>query len=223
VNTIQLQTPTGEPVNIFVCGKCGVIYGANRDIQAKEFDQQRADRCCTPVPCCQCRQPTTTLWREHIAGSTCDECAAKERTKKHEAWFASAVKHDATTYEGWVYSENHTSHHDGYFESVEAFVDWLWDQSDDNDEQPRWPDYALTCKSQSFHLDLSYAISNECDDFYEDAADHIKGEKELQIAVDAFNAANKSVVVWETDGGLVFIPSFAATKAVFEGKANQSA
>lgn len=62
------------------------------------------------------------------------------------------------------------------------------------------PDYVWACEEIPFtSVNLDTVMENISDNGYEDILDHVKGKKELQLAIDEFNETNKDLVSYRPD------------------------
>ena len=114
----------------------------------------------------------------------------QEEAKKEEVAFLKAAK--VTQWEGWIYCEG-MDHNDGFFDSVSDLLEFC------EDEGISPPKYAWTCSSRSFvTIDLDDILQRIEEDGFEDyEASDAKGLAELKLAIEAFNLANESTVIYE--------------------------
>lgn len=183
MNPINLLLPDGTPSKVWACGQCKITRA----------DQEHAEKCCTLVPCKVCRSPTDKKFRATCFTETCDACRTAEGQRKDAERLAKAEKLEA--WDGWVYAGHGPN--DGFFEDVGAYVDWLVDEAEDSDD---WPDWVYAAKSRpGCVLDIGRILENACDDGYEDMDEDLRGVKELEAAIKAFNEANEGVIVYGAD------------------------
>lgn len=108
-------------------------------------------------------------------------------------WYANRLERATKLeyWDGWVWDES------DYYESLEAYVEHLeCNFADPND----WPDWVYVAKSKpGVNLDAANIIENLCERGYEDMADDLKGVDELGAAINAFNAANADIIVYDGD------------------------
>ena len=140
--------------------------------------QSQAEECCKKYECRICGEPVEKqFWTVH---PECRRNEQIERAEKLDAW------------DGWVYLEGF--YHE-FFESVGALVDEI-----KNDGEVKTPEYVFICKPIQFHApSVDRIIEWSCDDHYEDASEHIKGEVELSLALQRFEAANHHIISYEPD------------------------
>jgi hypothetical protein len=184
--------PDGRQEHIYTCGKCG-HYSTNRDL---------VERCC----CCSiCGKE---IPQQGMARQTYhDECWKNQQEEKIRRLIENAVKLDS--WNGWVYWEG-TGHNDGYFASLDEFLEWL-----DDEGKTERPEFVFACTEIPFKApSLNHLIEMCADDMYEDAADDLKGLEELQAALDAFQKANEKLIAYTPDyKRMVRVPEEAAHAA----------
>jgi hypothetical protein len=142
--------------------------------------------------CCQNKNKCRECGKQSGSWLVCDECRRKREDAKEVERFEKAEK--LTKWDGWVYLEGYGCRN-GYFESVDDFLDWCACE-DDN-----LPEYIWTCKPNHFvHADVS-DITGRMDDAFEDFDPDcdLHGMEELRVAIEKFNEANKDVVAYEPD------------------------
>jgi hypothetical protein len=170
--------------DMYFCGKCGLRF----------MDIQDAEKCCT------CR----TCGKEHQIGDftgECRQCWHKRDVAKLEKRIAEAEKLE--TWEGWVCNEGPGGgpQGDGYAESLDALEEYLQDAVNDGELAIEdWPKYVFVCVPVGLRRIFSGDITQMAtEESYEDAADNLEGEKELDAALDAFYEKNKDIVSYEID------------------------
>lgn len=178
MNAYQLFRADGTPVNLWVCGKCNAV----------DATQSWAESHCR---CSSCGIPEN--WSTHSLD--CDACPTAKWAKAAADRMAKAEKLES--WDGRVYSEGGGGQ-DGYFMSLEDYVDHL---KCTREEDEGWPEWVNVCREVSFPgLDMERIIENLAEDMnYEDAIDNLNGEKELAAAIDAFNLANVGATSYDCD------------------------
>jgi hypothetical protein len=137
--------------------------------------KESAIYCCKQSVCEDCGNDCNKAWIK------CSDCSDKIRLEK-----AIEIK----DFDGPVYYEEA----DRYFSSYEEALDWFHDEPEDE-----CPEYLFPCiENPCPKLDLDSALENLTEELFEDAYDHLKGVKELQIAVDEFNK-KQTLTSWEAD------------------------
>lgn len=181
MNPYQLLQPGGEPAGIWVCARCLSCFGQVRDAKRRgsEFDQHNAEQCCAPT-CPDCGIAV------HRTYGRCDSCEKAHRKAHVARQIDAAVQVD--TWNDWVYWRNWGTR-DGFFESVEALLEWHGDHLQDADQPDPLPEFIFTCDEIPFPKFTTDGIVETVEDELgrEDEPD---GLDELQAALDAFTAAN---------------------------------
>lgn len=85
MNIFQLHKESGEAVNVWVCGQCGIVA----------WNKDAAERCCIPHKCKTCGK------EENM--SECRDCFNARAAKKERERFEKAEK--VTEWTGWVYAD----------------------------------------------------------------------------------------------------------------------
>lgn len=167
----------------YLCDKCRKPYHL----------KSHADSCCMPAPCMYCRKPTEKIAQQGGYEYWHSACfSAKQAVKDAEA-IDKAEKLE--TWAGWV--SYGSGPNDGYFESIDAFAEYL---EDNCDEDSSWPEWVFIARGHAeVMLDIGNILENVCDDGYDDMADDLKGTKELEAAIEIFNKANAGVLVYRED------------------------
>lgn len=187
---IRSQNDDGKvqysPTNLWHCGKCNRLQAELDGGVDIDPAQARAEACCRPMVCEKhgpYQHYCSACWRDERDART-----AKRLTE------AELVPDDG----GWVYVEHLSSHNEGYFSNVVELVEFC--EEGDEDGIPI-PEFAFCTTSVPFVFDLAGALENECeqDDYHEEIYDQLNGAQELQIAVDAFNEANKANLSYHPD------------------------
>lgn len=184
MNASELFKQDGTSAGVFYCGGCRVTYRT----------QTEAEECCTMRTCSVCK---CVIDRYRIM---CDACIAFHRAAKESERFAKSDK--LTEWSGWVMVDGYGSQ-DGYFDSVEALIEWC------DDEEVNRPKYAWTCKEIHFvNVNADSIYDDIMDAAYEDFdADDLGGTVELEAAIEAFNIENAGLVSYTPNYALaVLIP-----------------
>ena len=142
------------------------------------------------VPGCKCRTAIRKLRHAmgylqpvHWAGMKPGDCARKDA---------------GTDVRTVACGEATITHTNGYFESVDEFLEW----AEDNYAGPgHVPVYVWACEDIGIRgATLDDFTSNTLDGMWEDAElDDLNGVPELEAAIALFNEANKSISVWSPD------------------------
>lgn len=186
MNPINLLLPDGRPSKVWACGECKLTCK----------DEAQARLCCTPIPCRFCKQPTEKKYRHGHETATHDACEQMERAQRDAERMERATKLE--TWDGWVYEWGGGGSNNGYYESVEAYVDHLVEY--DGLEPEDWPEWVYVAEPRpGVDLDLGTILESAYSDGYDDMDDDLKGTKELEAAIKAFNEANKGVLVYGAD------------------------
>lgn len=166
MNAIELHTPAGKPANVFVCGKCKLVRGNERDF---------AEKCCVPPNCRFC----DAALGERDGRTAHESCLNNDRFEKAEK---------LTEWDGWVFADGY-GHGDGYFEDIGELIAAC---EDDGLDVPEW---VFVCKEIPFPCARMDDITQRVEDeLFENAWERVEGTKELQAAFDAFNELNKGLV-----------------------------
>jgi hypothetical protein len=188
VNSFQLQrADTNEPLKIWGCGRCGSIYGA----------EDVAERCCI---CIECGKPVGDKPNDFYGNRgypTHRECRYERDRLREAERMEKAEKVDG--WDGWVYCDGCGSN-EGYFPSVDEFVEWWEDEHSDNP----LPEFVWACKPLRIvpHGDdiMESLLIPWMENGWEgmDESD-FTGIDELAKAIEAFSDANKGVVSYSPD------------------------
>jgi hypothetical protein len=176
MNAIQLQKPDGTPVDTWKCSQCGICMN----------DKGVTERCCI---CAECEQP---LDRSKDYSSHHPSCWTKQARRNYVKQLANATP--VLDHDGPVYSEDGSGGQDGYYESLEEFIEAQYD-----DPPEVMPRRVFCCTTKAFELDIDRALENECEEHHEDTLYMLDGIYELQDAVNKFNELNKNRQTWEVD------------------------
>ena len=171
------------PSGVFYCSECCSVF-ANED-RAKECHGERICSCGNRI--------------EHYY-SQCQECTNKrflaEQKDEEKKRFAEAKKINAAEYSGGKVFCG-----DKYYDSAEDVVN----------DYPVPPAYVWACTDRGVpQATTQWITENIIDEMWEDADESdLNGMEELQLAIAAFNEANKSVSVWEPDYGTAILTGMA--------------
>lgn len=182
----SVLTKSGK--QIWACGECGTLQAYQYN-QADPNDQKtRAENCCK-IPKCECGKNIETNY--YIK---CDECRSQEKDNRDQKRLNEAEEVQST--DSWIYCEGY-GHNEGYFESVDALLEWIEDNEDE--ESYPIPKYVHICSKIKFNgLDMTDVLTNELDsDFHEDAIEQLDIEP-LQKMVDQWSA-KQSLHSWQPD------------------------
>lgn len=158
-----------EQEKCYACGECGLVYSS----------RESAIYCCEQQVCESCGQDTYKAW------VLCSDC----RTLK---MWASA---ELIEYQGGpVYWEQA----DKYFEDYDTAIDHFEDMVADGESEDI-PEFLQPCEERPCPpLNMYQILESHVEELFEDAIDHLKGKKELQIAIDEFNQ-KQTLVTWFSD------------------------
>lgn len=176
MNAKELFLSDGKSAKVFFCGKCRRV--------AKT--EPEADKCCKPTLCecgSECQQYYTT----------CKKCMERNRLKKKAKRLEDAEK--VSEWGGWIFADG-IGPQDGYFESVDALLEYC-----DDEDHIEVPSYAWTCKPQQFaRASIGDITEGIYEDSYEDFdSSQLNGVAELGEAIDVFNEANKNILSYSPD------------------------
>lgn len=174
MNATELFHADGRTADIFYCGKCRIVHRT----------QSFAEKCCAPIMC-ECGAKAEQYRTE------CAACWRAKEVQREAEKFAKAEKLSA--WDGWVFWDG-TGHNDGFFPSLEELEEHL----ECNDDLPL-PAYVWTCNRIPFVtsiLDrtLNCISENSSDDW---DTSSLSGLPEFELAVKAFEEANKDQVSWD--------------------------
>jgi hypothetical protein len=173
---IELFKKDGSPAGIFYCSECHVVF--KTEDEAKNCHGERLCRCGSKI--------------ERKYQSICDSCQSKkwndDENAKELARFEKARKITEAEYDGaLVYLDER------FFDCVEEAIDeYLPGQE---------PEYVWACENVGVPLaNADSIIDHLLENMWEDAeSSDLNGVAELDVAIDAFNAANRSVKVYRPD------------------------
>ena len=178
MDPVNLLLPDGTPSLVWACGACKLVAA----------DESRARKCCVPIPCTHCGEPTESKYRHGYESARHDECERRDRARRDMARIERAEKLE--TWDGYVWDRG------DYHESLEVYVDHLADTLAPAD----WPEWVHVCKVSHPRIDAGHVLENVLELGWEDMDyDDLNGVKELEAAIEAFNKANESVNVYDAD------------------------
>lgn len=128
-----------------------MLIGPDADRIAYARDQ--ALRCCDN----RCRTCNAPVQRHY---SNCNECHEKRRKAERRAWAyrATPVPYDG----GWIYTDHVSGYNDGYFDSLDALVEYIADNADEALMLPAW---VHPCREIHPTLDITCAYESMDEDF----------------------------------------------------------
>lgn len=160
------------------CATCGRVYG---------LDDSFADRCCNR----RCADCETALPVRHPY-TVCDQCRPIREAKRDAELRAKATRIPESEYSGPVYVDG--AWNDGYLRDTDELREWAADS-----EAPVSLTEVWACTTRRLQLpDAERLCEDMTQDSFEDAYDQLVGIEELQIALDAFNAA-QTAEEWDVD------------------------
>lgn len=175
------MNPTSTQITLWKCAKCGMEYR----------DEDSAKQCGV---CNICGQEI------HCRGY-CSPCNNKREKEKYEQQFEKAELIEYK--ENFVFCPFGTGSRDGYFESMDELIEHLWDNYDplEEDEDQFWPKFVFATDPIGVQrYDLSDVLEHASGDMYEDFdAGVMKGQEELQDALNAFYEKNTDLVSYQPD------------------------
>jgi hypothetical protein len=175
----------GISLDLWRCGKCGDVYGRG---------QLAAGQCCN-WKCADCNCAVPNFY------TRCDVCSRNLRAKRDQETLDKATV--VENYDGWVYAHQGIGPQDGYFPSLEDFIEWIEENCECNIDEKECtclPEYVHTCRKEVRELDIHKCIADLCEGGYEDMGEGIEPSQELLDAVEKFNKANEnSLTLYEVD------------------------
>lgn len=179
MNATELFHQDGRTAGIFFCGEC-------RNVARTEA---AANQCCAPYKCTVCG---TDVDRKTYR-TVCPPCEKAKREAAEKARFDAAEK--LTEWDGWIMAEG-IGYRDGFFQSVDELSEYVEDDGD-----TEMPAYVWTCDPSYFCKlsieEVTERLTENCDAYEDFSVDDMSGVKELEAAIDAFNAANTGVVSYQ--------------------------
>jgi hypothetical protein len=187
MNAIHLLMPDGTPSKVWACAQCRYLTN----------DQASAESCCQPMPCRHCGQTTEKRKTAYLHDVACEECSRRIHSEEDAARMDRAEKLDA--WDGWVYEWGGSGGRNGYFESLDDYVEYLEAEHEDPSE---WPEFVYVADRESSPtLDADRILEGLLEGLWEGAdIDDLNGVAELKKAVEAFNQANEKVILYNATG-----------------------
>lgn len=181
--SVPLLRPDGTASGIWQCLVC----------RAGWSDAVHAADCCS---CMYCHRPLDAKRHYGPGLDSHPACKADREAADRRRREAAAGKVDA--WDGWVYSEDGGGEQDGYFDSLDSFMD-DWEADHDPGERAARPEHVWACDEEPFPgLDLDDIVENLAERMgFEDAESNIDGKDALGEAIAAFNEANKRNVSYQ--------------------------
>jgi hypothetical protein len=173
---IELYKQDGTTAGIFYCSECRVVHPTKE--QAEWCHGERL---------CSCGEKITQGYQR-----TCDACGTKafraEQAAKEAKRFERAKKIKDSEYTG-----EHVMCGDSYYESVEEAIDQFLEGQE--------PEYVWACKEHGIPtVDLEDVTTRILEEMWDDAeTSDLNGIDELEAALAAFNKANETIQMWDTD------------------------
>lgn len=183
MSAVELFHQDGKTAGIWYCSECRVVHAT----------ETRATLCHGQA-ICSCGKPVERPGYKSEA--ICDACDMAARDAKRCAAeskrFAKAVKIPQAEYSGPVFADGIGPE---WFEELDQYLEYV------EDEEVAFPPYVWAAKPRSLRkVDTSDVTESLLDDMWEDADESdLNGVVELAEALDAFNAANESVVIFDVD------------------------
>ena len=109
MNSVELFIAGGKSAGVFACGQCKVIHKTQAD----------AEQCCD-WKCSKCGAKTDRF------STQCSACWDVVRAEGHAKRLAAAEL--VTEYDGWICCDSGCGSQDGYFPSIEDYVDYIFDE-----------------------------------------------------------------------------------------------
>jgi hypothetical protein len=181
MNAYWLYKQDGTKTNYFACGKCN-----RAELALSGQALEMVERCCT---CYTCGKELT----EQGNKVRCATCALDNRAKVEAHRLASATL--VEDYDGHIYYEDAHSE-DRFFVDLADLREHFESTLQPGDP---WPEFAFCCKGTRCRIDGQQVIDDAMQDGFEDLEEDVQGRDELLAAIQAFNEANKHVVVWYPD------------------------
>jgi hypothetical protein len=226
--TSVLPTQVYKKANIYYCEKCRLVYK----------DKKLADECCVGKTC-QCGKICKkyyTLCKDCL--KIAENHREKERFNKAEKIdikdYKGYVLDDEHAHDDWgMYFDNYFENHNfacpkcgeeteskdcpdikeySHLQCKDSNCGWKSQCFETIDEIYYLfaPEYIWATDFRPVSIDLGMVLENATDDHHESVHDHMKGIKDLEIAIDKFNDINKDVGSYDESHelALINIPSF---------------
>ena len=201
MNATELFLADGRNAGIYFCAECRNV---RRTVE-------EASGCCLPYKCTYCG---TDVDRKTYR-TACPSCIEANQKAKEAARFEAAEK--VTQWDGWLYSEAYGSN-DGYFQEVEDFREWIESESDEGTEMPG---YVWTCDPIRFAVisigEITERIADGREAYEDFDVDDLHGLDALETAIEAFNAANESVVSYRPNYKRALLVNKSNARAMASG------
>lgn len=182
---LRIIAEHSREVVAYACPRCGIAYGLNlasgRPGDRDAYVRGLAAKCCNNT----CSTCGTSIPRYHSNCTACSD-ANRKRTNRRWAARAKAVGMDEAE-DGWICADD-IGYRDGYFSSIDELVEYC------ADEGVTLPSFVLPCSRVTASIDLG-TVFEHLDEEYggeDSVTDQFPDSKELEAAVDAFNAALKA-------------------------------
>lgn len=182
MNTIELFHQDGRPAKVWACGKCKHV----------KKTEEEAKLCCEPWSCTKCGL------RCDQYRTMCDGCQRIEAGIRRARRMEAAV--EVTDYDGWVFCEEIDGYNNGYWPSLEEFVDYVHDEFED----VGIPEFVYCCTPEAKEICIVDVVQTLLCDIDDEMADNffdsLEGMAELEAAVEKWNLANKTrLTLYEAD------------------------
>lgn len=139
---------------MYACPRCKTCYSTSMligpDAERIAYAREQAMRCCDG----RCRTCNDPVERYH---SSCHSCTNKRLAKERREWAARSkpVPYDG----GWIYSDHVSGYNDGYFDSMDALVEYC------ADEGLMLPAWVHPCREITPHLDIANSYESMDENF----------------------------------------------------------
>ncbi len=174
----QDQTPTDR----YICESCQRIY--------MNLPEDGSCAFCKEWKCERCGCKIFPFY------NLCDGCKGKELYSK-----ATVVK----DYQGWVFCEELSLHNEGFFESLDALIEYCEEMEfEDLDFQRPFACFG-TKVIQPRCPDISDITEQWIDEGYEGMEDHFEGLDQMELALDVFWRANQHLISYRPDFKIAMI------------------
>jgi hypothetical protein len=149
MNAINLQKEARDPntgayrgmthTDLWLC-ECGRVWHGERE----------ANTCCKKWICERCQR---SAYNFHTYCSACEEFFRIEKAELIEDW------------DDWIYVDGYGSHNDGFFSSIDEFMEYYGEESE-GDEESSIPEFAFCCKEIPFpSFSVERLLENYMDNF----------------------------------------------------------
>lgn len=169
MRTIALSSEDGNH-KLWKCGVCGRHYQ----------DEAITDTCCKCDECGEVVEFTGAFQSRHR------ECESKRHSRRCAERLAAA---EEVPYEGgFVYSDEVSGYHDGYFCEMDDLLEYC------ECEEVDLPEFVFACTPTKHAMDLESILEDVCSDGPEDMADQFDIPDELEQGIRLFNAQNATAL-----------------------------